>query len=53
MGRAVTVLQNLDRAHRILIFDQLSREGNERQVSKSLKESSGPIIIKVHSPPCF
>lgn len=46
MRRAVTVLQNLDRAHTILIFDQLSREGNERHINKSLKESSGPIIMK-------
>lgn len=47
MRRAVTVLQNLDRARRILIFDRPSRGGNERQICNLQKESSGPIIHKV------
>lgn len=44
MRRAVTVLQNLDRARRILIFDRPSREGNDRQICNLQKEPSGPII---------
>ncbi|CAG02431.1 unnamed protein product [Tetraodon nigroviridis] len=41
MRRAVTVLQNLDRAHRILIFDQLSREAFAKKLEPAYQVDKG------------
>lgn len=52
MCYVITVLQKLNRAHRILIFDQLSKEGNERSVMqlqdiKTVKTSTEIIMNSV------